>query len=225
MNVKFTPEALYRPPCPVHQHQHTHRNHFHWICMDPYQTSLISLLHGAISLDSLMLNSLNQQAPKMYHQSLLPYTPTMATQKSTRRTMGRLSIAKSSETFSLQDGITLSTPTLTILKRMKLNASWNLSKSSQNVHRYNSPLQQAIDDLLSDYRSTPHPAIGVAPGNMLFHGGYNSIFPQTPGANKQVIEEAKVPDTKRKQDANERMNMSRWRKYPNIIQSKSWHCG
>ena len=82
----------------------------------------------------------------------------------------------------------------------------------------NRPLQQAIDDLLSDYRSTPHPATGVAPGYMLFRGGYNSIFPPTPSTTEQVIEEAKKQDIKQKQAANERINKSKWRKYPNIIQ-------
>ena len=46
----------------------------------------------------------------------------------------------------------------------------------------NRPLQQAIDDLLSDYRSTPHPATGVAPGNMIFRWGIIQYFhqPQAP---------------------------------------------
>ena len=82
----------------------------------------------------------------------------------------------------------------------------------------NRPLRQAIDDLLSDYRSTPHPATGVAPGNMLFRGGYNLIFPPTPSTTEQVIEEAKKQDIKQKQATNERINKSQWLKYPNIIQ-------
>ena len=36
------------------------------------------------------------------------------------------------------------------------------------------PINQAIDDLLVDYRSTPHVVTGIAPGDMLLRGGYRS---------------------------------------------------
>ena len=39
------------------------------------------------------------------------------------------------------------------------------------------PVQKAVDELLSDYRSTPHPATGLAPGDMFFRGGYHTKFP------------------------------------------------
>ena len=37
--------------------------------------------------------------------------------------------------------------------------------------------QQALDQLLSVYCSTPHPAMGIAPGDVLLHGGYKTDFP------------------------------------------------
>ena len=121
-NAKFIQGALSRPLCPARHHQPTHGNHFHWICMDPYQMPLISLLHGAIFLASQMLSLLNQPAPKMYCQPLPPYTPTMATQKCTKQTMGHPLIARSSEIFPLHEGSTLSTLTLITLKGTRQNA-------------------------------------------------------------------------------------------------------
>lgn len=41
------------------------------------------------------------------------------------------------------------------------------------------PIKQAIDDLLVDYRSTPHVVTGIAPGDMLLRGGYRSNLPST----------------------------------------------
>ena len=86
------------------------------------QMPLVSLLHGAIFLASQMLSLLNQPAPKMYCQPLPPYTPTMVAQKCTKRTMGHLSIARSSEIFLLHEGSTSSTLTLIILKGTRQNA-------------------------------------------------------------------------------------------------------
>ena len=168
MNVKFTQEALSRPPCPVHQHQHTHVNHFHLICMDLYQTPPISLLQGAIFLTSLMLNLLNQQAPKMYFQPLAPYTPTNC---------GNPKVHKAVNSKEFRD--------FTTARRIHIKHSYPyhsqgneaqcfmkaLRKAIQIAIDTNRPLQQAIDDVLSDLGSTPHPPTGVAHGNMLFQRG------------------------------------------------------
>ena len=82
----------------------------------------------------------------------------------------------------------------------------------------NKPVQEAVDDLLIDYRSAPHPATGIAPGDMLFRGGYHSRFPKRPPVTEQHIKEAKKRDKERKAEANAKQNASRWRQYPNIIQ-------
>ena len=82
----------------------------------------------------------------------------------------------------------------------------------------NKPVQEAVDDLLIDYRSTPHPATGLAPGDMLFRGGYHSRFPKRPPVTEQHIKEAKKRDKERKTEANAKQNASRWRQYPSIIQ-------
>ena len=82
----------------------------------------------------------------------------------------------------------------------------------------NKPVQEAVDDLLIDYRSTPHPATGIALGDMLFRGGYHSRFPKRPPVTEQHIKEAKKRDKERKTEANAKQNSSRWRQYPNINQ-------
>ena len=80
-------------------------------------------------------------------------------------------------------------------------------------------VQQAIDDLLTDYRSTPHVATRIAPGDMLLRGGYRSgiISTRKPPTNSS-IEEARQRDKKRKDRNNSTVNSSRWRQYPTISQ-------
>ena len=46
--------------------------------------------------------------------------------------------------------------------------------------------QQAVDYLLKAYRSTPHPATGLPPGNVLFRYGYNTEFPTAPCSDEEV---------------------------------------
>ena len=80
------------------------------------------------------------------------------------------------------------------------------------------PIQEIIDELLHDYRSTPRPASGLTPGDMMLRCGYRTKFPQQPNPTEKQIREAKICDNHRKEVANVKINASRWRKYPNIIQ-------
>ena len=90
-----------------------------------------------------------------------------------------------------------------------------LGKAIEVAFDTNKPV--AIDELLTDYRSTPHPATGLTPGDMVFRGGYHSKLPKkTPPAYSQ-IEEAKGRDKEWKTKVIAIKNASRWRKYPNII--------
>ena len=79
-------------------------------------------------------------------------------------------------------------------------------------------IQEIIDELLHDYRSTSHPATGLTPGDMMLRGGYRTKFPQQPNPTENQIQEAKIRDSHRKEVANAKINASRWRKYPKIIQ-------
>ena len=46
-----------------------------------------------------------------------------------------------------------------------------LGKAIKVAFDTNKPVQEAIGDLLTDYRSTPYPATGLTPGDMVFRGG------------------------------------------------------
>ena len=57
---------------------------------------------------------------------------------------------------------------------------------------------EIIDELLRDYRSTPHSATGLIPGDMMLRGGYRTKFPQQPNLTENQIQEAKIRDSHRK---------------------------
>ena len=116
-----------------------------------------------------MLTSLNQQAPKMHYQPLPPYTPTIAVDN------GPAFNSKELGNFSTARGIL-------IMNSYPYHPQGNEAEYFMKPFRKavkiaivtSRPSQQAADDLISDYRSSTHPATGVAPGNMFFHGGYKS---------------------------------------------------
>ena len=80
------------------------------------------------------------------------------------------------------------------------------------------PIQEIIDELLHDCRSTPHPATGLTPGDMMLRGGYWTKFPQQTNPTENQIQEAKIRDSHWKEVAIAKINASCWRKYPKIIQ-------
>ena len=53
-----------------------------------------------------------------------------------------------------------------------------LGKALKAAYYNRDSAQQAIDEMLKSYRSTPHPATGVAPGDILFRHGYQTDFPR-----------------------------------------------
>ena len=69
----------------------------------------------------------------------------------------------------------------------------------------------ALNDLLIGYRSTPHPATGLVPGNMLFRHGYHHDFPRTTNTDAEVAE-ARHRDWEQRQTRNQRRNESVKRK-------------
>jgi len=75
-----------------------------------------------------------------------------------------------------------------------------------------------IGALLADYRSTPNPATGLMPGDMVFRGGYHSKLPRKTLSTDNQSEEAKARDKEWKTKTNAKQNAPRWRKYPHIIQ-------
>ena len=80
------------------------------------------------------------------------------------------------------------------------------------------PIKQAVDELLQSYRATPNKATGVAPGDMMFRGGYRSKFPYKEPPSDNNIHKAIKQDIANKQHRNQERNNSRWRKYHDIQQ-------
>jgi transposase InsO family protein len=72
--------------------------------------------------------------------------------------------------------------------------------------------QKAIDELLKAYRSTPHPATKLSPGNMLFRHGYHSDFPRGQAVSDEDVNEAVTRDREQKLSRKEAINSSAKRK-------------
>ena len=51
--------------------------------------------------------------------------------------------------------------------------------------------ENAIQDLLLAYRTTPHPSTGLSPGEMLFRHGYRGAYPNRKSCNKMFKEAVK----------------------------------
>ena len=69
----------------------------------------------------------------------------------------------------------------------------------------------ALAELLNNYRDTPHPATGLAPGAMLFRDEYRSKFPTASVSDKQV-NNARQRDFKTKKARMKNTNKSKFRK-------------
>ena len=69
----------------------------------------------------------------------------------------------------------------------------------------------AVNDLLQSYRSTPHKSTGVAPGQIMFRGGYRTGFPSV--ESNINLEAIRTKDMKHKQITNSKINTSVYRQY------------
>lgn len=86
-----------------------------------------------------------------------------------------------------------------------------LGKAMKIAYNSNQNKTTALNDLLIGYRSTPHPATGLAPGNMLFRYGYHHDFPRTTNSDTEVAE-ARNRDWEQRQRRNQQRNESVKRK-------------
>ena len=85
-----------------------------------------------------------------------------------------------------------------------------LGKALKAAYYNRDSAQQAIDEMLKSYRSTPHPATGVAPGGIIFRHGYQADFPRTICTDKE-IEDAIARDKEQKRSRTNALNSSRKR--------------
>jgi hypothetical protein len=84
------------------------------------------------------------------------------------------------------------------------------------AYNNNTDKNQALNEMLSSYRATPHPATGIAPGNMLFRAGYKKDFPRTK-ADQDEVNAALAADREKKRVHWEEINLSNHRVESNIL--------
>ena len=82
-----------------------------------------------------------------------------------------------------------------------------LGKAIKIANYGNEPMEQAINQLLTAYRSTPHPSTGVAPGDMMFRHGYKTDFPRQE-LREEDLESAKCHDQLQKDQRQDKVNSS-----------------
>eukprot|EP00112_Aurelia_sp_Birch-Aquarium-sp1_P022924 Seg6633.1 transcript_id=Seg6633.1/GoldUCD/mRNA.D3Y31 product="putative protein K02A2.6" protein_id=Seg6633.1/GoldUCD/D3Y31 len=86
-----------------------------------------------------------------------------------------------------------------------------LGKALKPAHFNKAEKHTAINEVLATYRSTPHPATGVPPGDILLRSGYRTDFPRQPLSNEQV-HEAHKRDRTQYMSREDQMNWSTHRK-------------
>ena len=87
-----------------------------------------------------------------------------------------------------------------------------LGKGMKIAHHNKTDKEHALDQLLSSYRATPHPATGEAPGDIMLRGGYKANFPSKRALTDGDIDKAKDKDHELKRDRTEKINKSIHRK-------------
>lgn len=73
----------------------------------------------------------------------------------------------------------------------------------------------ALNELLGDYRATPHPATGNAPGSIMFRHGYGREFPRVEISDDQV-KQGREEDVAKKTQRQENLNKSNHRMKSNL---------
>ena len=86
-----------------------------------------------------------------------------------------------------------------------------LGKAMKSAHHNRSDKGTVLNQLLSSYRSTPHPATGEPPGAIMFRNGYKSEFPSKHISDESVAE-AFHHDRDRKLERGQTVNSSKHRK-------------
>ena len=91
-----------------------------------------------------------------------------------------------------------------------------IGKCMKAAHHQKTNKKQALNDMLSSYRATPHPSTGIAPGNMIFRSGYKKDFPRTTVEN-DVIKAALTSDREGRAQKGQLANMSNHRMHSEIV--------
>ena len=79
------------------------------------------------------------------------------------------------------------------------------------AHQHRTSEKDALSQLLSNYRDTPHPATGITPNDMLFRDPPQSSFPRR-NISEQSIKDARARDVDLKDIRQQKINASKYRK-------------
>lgn len=85
-----------------------------------------------------------------------------------------------------------------------------LGKSMKAAHYNREGKEEALDQMLSNYRATPHPATGLPPGDIMFRSGYKKDFPREV-PNQRDIEQALSKDQEKREKRSVVINNSNHR--------------
>ena len=86
-----------------------------------------------------------------------------------------------------------------------------LGKTMKIAHQDRHPDTMALQQLLDNYRDTPHPATGIPPSAMMFRDNQQTIFPRVQVTEEQV-QSARKQDEAIKHEREEKINASKYRK-------------
>ena len=91
-----------------------------------------------------------------------------------------------------------------------------VGKCMKAAHHQRLNKKQALNDMLSSYRATPHPSTGIAPGNVMFRSGYKKDFPRT-NVESEVIKAAFEADREERSRRGQLSNMSNHRMHSTVV--------
>ncbi len=85
-----------------------------------------------------------------------------------------------------------------------------VGKSMKAAHYARTDKKEALNEMLSSYRATPHPSTGIPPGNIMLRSGYKKDFPRT-AASEEAVKDALEADREHRQRNGDRANASNHR--------------
>ena len=123
------------------------------------------------------------------------FIPTMVIPRLTSQTMGPPFDSTAFTEYSHKKGIKRET---TYPYHPQANSAERvmkpLGKALKAAHNTHQQPQEALNNFLTGYRSTPHIATGISPGNYLFRNGYRADFPNRKVLTDRDIVSAKAKD-------------------------------
>ena len=86
-----------------------------------------------------------------------------------------------------------------------------LGKTMKVAHYNLQDKQAALNELLTNYRATPHSSTGIAPGDMLFRDGYKADYPHVSDTTEVQVRDAIKRDQEQREKRCEVKNQSKYR--------------